>query len=311
MSHVESTGLAASLCCIHMYTSVSHIFYTSHIMYESCHILQESCHILQESCHISQWVMSHMDLTGLAASQCCTAICTLLDALRETDSPQLFTSIETALVSYSPSPTVAACCSVLQCVAVFAVCGCSVRDQLCPNLYEHRNRSEVLFLFSHCCSVLQCVAVCGCSTWDRLLPTFYKHRNRIGVIFPFSHYCGVLQRVAVFAVCGCSARDQLSPTLYEHKTRIGEHSVSYSPFSICSMLQCAVVCCSVLQCVTACCSLLHCVAVYCSVLQCIVECCGVLQTTVLVYYPCIPWFAPQKRFSLSLCGSDSPSLCAH
>mmetsp|Transcript_103123 Transcript_103123/g.166244 ORF Transcript_103123/g.166244 Transcript_103123/m.166244 type:complete len:1085 (+) Transcript_103123:63-3317(+) len=36
--------------------------------------------------------------SSLAASQCCTAICTLLDALRETDSPQLFTSIETALV---------------------------------------------------------------------------------------------------------------------------------------------------------------------------------------------------------------------
>jgi len=104
--------------------------------------------------------MSHMDLTGLAASQCCTAICTLLDALRETDSPQLFTSIETALVSYSPSPTVAACCSVLQCVALFAVCGCSVPDQLCPTLYAHRNRIEVLFPFptvAVCCSVLQCV----------------------------------------------------------------------------------------------------------------------------------------------------------
>jgi len=98
-----------------------------------------------------------MHFTGLAASQCCTAICTLLDALRETDAPHLFTSIETALVSFSPSPTVAACCSVLQRVAVFAVCGCSVRDQLCPTLYEHTNCIEVLFPFSHCCSVLQCV----------------------------------------------------------------------------------------------------------------------------------------------------------
>jgi len=187
--------------------------------------------------------------------------------------------------------------------------GCSARDRRSPPLYKHRNCIGVFFSFSHCCSVLQCVAaccsicsvwmlcarptlpnslwayklhwslipllpllqcvaVCGCSAWDRLLPTFYKHRDCIGVIFPFSHCCGVLQRVAVFAVCGCSARDQLCPTLYEHKTRIGQHTVSYSTFSICSMLQCAVVCCSVLQCVTACCSVLHCVAVCCSVLQC-------------------------------------------
>jgi len=164
----------------------------THVHICVAHIL-ETCHITYESCHISQWVMSLMHFTGLAASQCCTAICTLLDALRETDALHLFTSIETALVSFSPSPAVAACCSVLQRVAVFAVCGCSVRDQLCPTLYEHTNCIEVLFPFSHCCSVLQCVAVCGCSAWDRLLPTFYKHRNRIGVIFPFSHCCGVLQ----------------------------------------------------------------------------------------------------------------------
>jgi len=144
--------------------------------------------------------------------------------IREQSAPLLFRQPR------HQNQSIAACCSVLQCVCCSVVC--------CKCFSFNRNESpqidskivgsmgSELQCVAVCCSVLQRVAAC-CSVLQRVAAC-------CSVLQCVAVCCSVLQRVAVY----------------------------------CSMLQCVAVCCSVcsvLQRVAACCSVLQCVAVYCSV----------------------------------------------
>jgi len=147
----------------------------------------------------------------------------------------------------------------------------------------------VLQCFAVCCSVLQCIAVC----------------------------CSVLQSTVVCcSVLHCLGTDTGSLGSHSVCVLLSDRGVPVAVCcSVCSVLQCALVCCSVLQCVAVCCSVLQyvavrcsehqfsgiplgvcfaeryrnscccsvmqCVAVYCCVLKCVAVCCSVLQCVVL------------------------------
>ena len=143
---------------------------------------------------------------------------------------------------------VAACCSVSQHVAAFAVCLQYIIDL-------NADRDWVTFVLqcyvAVCCAMLQCVAV----------------------------YCSALQCVAV----RCSVS-----TIHcrpDCRSRLGHATAGVLQcydavcciLLCCSVLQGVAVCCSVLQCVAVCCNVLQCDAVCCSVLQCDAVCCSALQ----------------------------------
>jgi len=153
--------------------------------------------------------------------------------------------------------SVAVCCSVLRCFAVF----CSVVLQ--------------------CCSVLQCFAGIRI-TRAPVRTLLFARLNCAFIVAVFLQlqcfsccvavFFGVLRCVAVRCSRACPAK-------------------------CCSVLQCVAVCCSVLQCVAVCCKMLQCVAVYgrvwrCIALRCnrsvavqssVAVCCSVLQFTAVRY----------------------------
>jgi len=123
---------------------------------------------------------------------------------------------------------VAACCSVLQCVAVCYPYQCSISI--------HLERVP-------CCSVLQCVAVCcsvlQCATLTNVVSVHTWNEYRVAVC------CSVLQCVAE---C-CSVLPLTMWYQYTHGMSIKTHCIRRCR---CSVLQCVAVCCGVLRCVAVC-----------------------------------------------------------
>jgi len=130
--------------------------------------------------------------------QCVAACCGVLQRVA------VYCSVQCAAVSCSVLHFVVVCCRVSMCVEVYSMVLQCVA--VCCNVLQRSAlRCSVSQCFAVCCYVLQCAAVC----------------------------CSVLQ---FFAVCR-------------------------------RVLHCAAVCCIVLQCAAVCCSVLQCTAVCCSVLQ--------------------------------------------
>ena len=158
---------------------------------------------------------------------------------------------------------VAARCSVLQCVAVCCSAQCVPCTHICMWILQR------VAVFLHCgCSVLQCI---GCSVCSWLYLDVADSYVDVAVC------CSVLQRIAVcysvlrsVAVCW-SVLQRVAVLLqcmqYAHVLH-GQPIHTVQP-NASSILQHVAACCSMLQHVAACCSVLQHVAVCCSVLQCI------------------------------------------
>jgi len=101
---------------------------------------------------------------------------------------------------------------------------------------------DVLSCVALCCSVLQCVAVC-CS----VLQCIRRHRDS-------NQYC--LSQREIWCCEDC-----WEPEFWESFRQVSLLQCAAARCSVCSVLQCVVVCCIVLQCVAVCCSVLQCGAV--------------------------------------------------
>jgi len=166
------------------------------------------------------------------------------------------------------------CCWVLQrimqCVAACATVCCTffqVRDTI----------SHAADLLSHCCSVLQCVAMC-CSLLHRFSIAqcdLVCRELAISVLQCVAVYCNVLQcmqcmlHTMYVAEC-CSMRYRVWHLFSSVQCDLACGGLALP------MLQCVAVCNSVLQCVAVdllfqCCRVLQCVAVRCN------ACCSLLQ----------------------------------
>jgi len=151
----------------------------------------------------------------------------------------------------------AACCSVLQCVAMAdpipepvpaKKCGCH-KGRIVYVTWLACDMTRIVACI--CCSVEQCAAVC----WNVLHCSLQRYMYLTWLAWDIITGRYGLQCVAVcrslFTVC-CSVLQCVAAN--------------------CCMLQRVVLCCSMVQCVAVRCSALQCVAVRCSVLQCHYEC---------------------------------------
>jgi len=137
---------------------------------------------------------------------------------------------------------VAACCSVLQCVAAVVVyvvsCHLVVWHDTSQLDISKRKLYMICQCVAVCCSVLQCVAVCCsvlqyvavcCSVLQRVAVFFLIESN----LLPEEHtatYCKTLQHTAKH----CNTLDILKYQLY---------IICQCVAAKCSMLQCVAVCC--------------------------------------------------------------------
>jgi len=138
--------------------------------------------------------------------------------------------------------SVAMCCSVSQLLDKACVCWCKGETHIYISQKEthiymlHQKCNGCWYRTSHkwqrvavCCSLLQCVAVC----------------------------CSMLQYVAVCCTVWHAHLHAFSSDAYNGEYRTSRKWQSAAVCcSLCSMLQCVVVCCSVLQCVAVCCSMM-------------------------------------------------------
>ena len=113
-------------------------------------------------CSRGQWLWAR--LMGAACLQCVAACCSVLRCVAMSER------VWWALLAYSVLQRVAVCCSVLQCVAVCCSvlqCG-AVCYNVCERIWWAPLVCSVLQCVAICCSVLQCIAVC-CSVLQRVV----------------------------------------------------------------------------------------------------------------------------------------------
>jgi len=173
---------------------------------------------------------------------------------------------------------IAACCSVLQCVATWVSVNCSAlhyaagsQSVWSPSL---NHVIGVLQCVAVCCSVLQCVAVC-CSVLQRVHS--YNH------IFSINGVIGVLQCAAVCCSEVIGTFTILQSIVWQ---TINRHVLCGVRLS-CAVLCCAVLCCASISYLVL--SMRMCCAMYC--IRVYVLCC-VVHPYLWIYYIVHPfvWF---------------------
>jgi len=177
---------------------------------------------------------------------------------------------------------VAACCSVLQHVAVAFGC-CVVYGQqgqsvaVHCSVSTHCNTGQKAFLFAtHYNTGLKQTAE---SAVDILAVD--KRQNPLlthcSTLWNTATHCNTLHHTT--SHCNTGAGQKAEPgTDANSVCQLCCGAALERLFQVCcSVLQCVSVCCSVLQCVAVCCSALQCVAVCCRALQCAAVCCSVMQ----------------------------------
>jgi len=174
--------------------------------------------------------------------QCVAACCSVLERVAVCCS-----MLQCVAMYYSVLQCATVCCSVLQCVASHR----PRKDVSHSRIADKYIKKKVIILAQTtkeavlCCSVLQCVTMC-CS-----------------VLQCAAVCCSVLQRVAPHRPYKDVSHSRIADKYIkkqDYHTRAGDKRGCLARAVCCSVLQCVAVCCSVLQCVAMCCSVLQCVA---------------------------------------------------